>query len=155
MPGHYPVKSGPGEASPEFPSDASHAVKSIKHVPAHHNTQARTPTHRIHVYLTAREGLWCDTSGWKRYQRDTFPSVHDPVPQPVGKREVTAVLHPANAPDADTHLAGMSKLKGGLKEHHLESVTLCRSESCYRVKQGINSNANSPQYLHSSSGKIL
>ncbi|RMC17110.1 hypothetical protein DUI87_05687 [Hirundo rustica rustica] len=38
LPGQNPVESAPGEASPEFPSNSSHAVKSIKHVPAHHNT---------------------------------------------------------------------------------------------------------------------
>lgn len=45
LPGHDPVESAPGEASPEFPSNPSRAVKFIKHGPAHHNTGVRTSTH--------------------------------------------------------------------------------------------------------------
>lgn len=44
LPGHDSVESAPGEASPEFPSTPSHAVKSIKHVPVHHNSlNSRVP----------------------------------------------------------------------------------------------------------------
>lgn len=105
---------------------------SKKNVPAHCMTE-----------LALGQPLAELTGSWSPYMEKTVVGHQWPKKVPNGDHSVGPTVqdpcmprarenqlhYSANAQDVDTSLAWM-RVKGSVNEHHIEHVTLCRTENC-------------------------